>query len=206
MSGAASPRWPAGTTAGLARLRANGGEAIRKAVLAEDEAEMASVRAANDSAAIVANSGEEMAKRLAANRAEAEADTAFAARQMEAGARVLARTLAKEGPTVRRSSSRENLVNGSPVIAGQPAPAPKPPAGALSAGAMQVILAVHKVAPDGSWIDQKAIPHGLTGRAVPGYLGGLARRGLVELRADKGGKFSARATAAGVAALAEAGR
>lgn len=64
----ASRRWPAGMTPGLARLRANGGEAIRAKVLADDAAEMASVRAANDSAAIVANSGEELARILAAKR------------------------------------------------------------------------------------------------------------------------------------------
>ena len=136
--------------------------------------------AADASAAIVANSAYEMAKKLAANRyAVGETDIA--------------------------ESVQGAVANGSPVIAGQPAPAPKPATGALSVGAMQVILAVRKVAPDGSWIDQKEIPHGLTGRAVSGYLAGLARRGLIQLRADKGGKFSARATAAGVALLVEAG-
>ena len=43
----------------------------------------------------------------------------------------------------------------------------------LSAGAAQILRALFHVAGDGDWIDQKAIPHGLVGRAVSGYLGGL---------------------------------
>ena len=100
---------------------------------------------------------------------------------------------------------RRAIANGSPVIAGKPAAEPKPADG-LSAGAAQILKALLAVAADGGWIDQKAIPHGLVGRAAPGYLAGLAKRALIEVRADKGGKFSARMTEAGVAVAQEAGR
>lgn len=72
----------------------------------------------------------------------------------------------------------------------------------LSAGAAQILRALFHVAGDGGWIDQKAIPHGLVGRAVSGYLGGLCQRKLVDLRVDGGGKYSARLTSDGFAALA----
>jgi hypothetical protein len=92
--------------------------------------------------------------------------------------------------------------------------APKAPAAPakpadLSEGATVILRALFQVAADGGWIDQKAIPHGMTGKAVPAYLGGLYKRKLVDLRGDGGGKFSAKMTLAGVAVLAdlvEAGR
>jgi len=92
-------------------------------------------------------------------------------------------------------------------VAGLRAPkaAPKVAAGGISPDAEKVLLAAFKVAADG-WVDQKEIPHGLVGRAVSGFLAGLQRRGLIETRADKGGKFSARVTAAGVALAQGAGR
>jgi hypothetical protein len=58
----------------------------------------------------------------------------------------------------------------------------------------------------GVWVDQKSIPHGMTGKAVPGYLSGLQKRGLVEIRADSTTKFSVRMAMAGFALVEEAGR
>ena len=78
-----------------------------------------------------------------------------------------------------------------------PKPASAPKAAGLSAGATLILRALLDVAgAAGVWVDQKAIPHNL-GRAAAGFLSGLQKRGLAELRADKGGKFSARATLAG---------
>jgi hypothetical protein len=91
-----------------------------------------------------------------------------------------------------------------------PAPVtPKPPpasprvAAGPSDGAKAILAALMDVAGGGEWIAQKAIPHGLTGRAVVGYLGGLSKRKLVELRYDGGAKWSARITPAGAATMAE---
>ena len=202
MSGAASPRWPAGTTPGLARLRANSqAERIRQEVLADQE------RASADaSAAIVANSGAELAAILAAKRHGAYAPDQTPRENSD-------RVKAAKAP-VRRSSSREHLINDSPVIAGQPAPAPAPAALAPEARALLAAVAyappLRDLEPEakiGVWIAYQTIhqsdrPHGLNRRRVPGFMTTLHRRGFVECRAERAGKYSARVTAAGVALLA----
>jgi hypothetical protein len=169
-------------TPGLARLRADeGAEAIRAAVVADQE------RALAEASVVVT------ARKAKVERAKQ--DRATKARKVERAIAKLdppkAATAAKAA--VQRAVERA-IANGSPVIVEQPA-APK--AAGLSPGAALILRALLDVAgAAGVWVDQKAIPHNL-GRAAPGYLSGLQKRGLAELRADKGGKFSARATLAG---------
>jgi hypothetical protein len=161
----ASRRWPAGSTPGLARLRANGrAERIRQAVLADQERALADA-----GAAIAADNSAALTAALAASRDSLIADEPNEAQFAH-----------KKAP---------------------PTPEPAKPA-ALSEGATQLLRALFSVAGDG-WIDQKAIPHGLPGRTLPGYLTGLTKRGLVEARWDGGGKFSARMTGAGAALMTE---
>jgi hypothetical protein len=97
------------------------------------------------------------------------------------------------------------------------ATAPKP---AASPDALRVLVALfhspalHELADDarvGEWVDYKTInesdrPHGFAGRQVSGLIAGLQRRGLVECRMDKPGKYSTRLTAAGFELAREAGR
>jgi hypothetical protein len=226
---AEAARWPAGTTPGLARLRANGhAEKIRQKVLADQEK-----ASADAAAAIAAESAEAMAAALAAGRDaladeahalhtapvqlpispdRATADKALAemteASRMSPSAGPLSRKARVERAKQDRAVKQrrvEKAVEASriEVEAGERRAAAKTEPAGLSEGATKVLRALYAAAGDG-WIDQKAIPHGLIGRAVPGYLSGLQKRGLVELRADKGGKFSARMTAA--ALTQEAGR
>jgi hypothetical protein len=63
----------------------------------------------------------------------------------------------------------------------------------------------------GVWVDYKTInesdrPHGFAGRQVSGLIAGLQRRGLVECRMEKPGKFSTRMTLAGLGAMQEGAR
>jgi hypothetical protein len=119
---------------------------------------------------------------------------------------------AVEAPAPRRGRKKAGLR----VVE---APAAKP-AGGVSPEAALVLKALFRSpalrdtpAADraGHWVDYKTInesdaPHGLAARRVPGYMAGLQRRGLVECRMDKPGKFSAKMTSAGVALAQEAGR
>lgn len=147
-----SNRWPAGSTPGLARLRASQrAETIRQQTLADQERALADA-----GAAIAASTAAAMAEKLA--------------------------------------ESRDSLI--------EPEPSPAKPVN-LSEGAAAFMAALFKAAGDGSWIDQKQIPHGMNGRAAPGYLSGLTKRGLVEARWDGGARFSARLTVAGAALMAE---
>jgi hypothetical protein len=214
------------TTPGLARLRANGGEAIRLNVLAEDAAEMEKARKAGSAkaalqrvvqAAIDAGSpviveqpvadpyDPRQVAAWAAERAAAAADEPAAAG--EPGPALLTEML--NAPFRKEKAARKRL--GAKLDraekAAKPEAAPAKPAGGLSEGATAILRALFKAAGD-AWIDQKEIPHGMTGKAVPGYLSGLTKRGLVEARADGGNRFSARILLAGVAALGdvEAGR
>jgi len=184
-------------TPGLARLRAHpDAEAIRAAELADQDQALYGARLAPDPSRLSPEAAEALSAKAASEPA-----------QPASGAKA----------AVRRAVNRA-IANGSPVIVEQPVAAarrrgrkpaePKPAAasGGLSEGAALVLKALAKVAGDGAWIDQKAIPHGLAGRAAPGFLAGLVRHALIEVRADKGGKFSARLTAAGVALTQEAGR
>jgi hypothetical protein len=211
VSGAASPRWPAGMTPGLARLRANGGEAIRAKVLADDAAEMASVRAANASAAIVANSGAELARILAAHR-HGVAVTDIEERESSATCGTLPNRPIEARITRRPANgSHDNIISSK-----QGAAASTPAPGALAPETLALLAAVAYAPPlrdlepkakIGVWIPYKTIhesdrPHGLNRRRVPGFMTTLFRRGLVDCRAERAGKYSACVTAAGVALLA----
>ena len=133
----------------------------------------------------------------------------------DAGAAIAADNAA--AMTAALAASRDSLTTDEPLVEqrdlideamkpAKPEPAPSKPA-ALSEGAPQVLSALAAVmGAVGVWVDQKSIPHGMTGKAVPGYLSGLQKRGLVELRADSTTKFSARMTMAGFALVEEAGR
>jgi hypothetical protein len=97
---------------------------------------------------------------------------------------------------------------------------PKPAKPAASTDGLKVLVALffspalRSLADDarvGAWVDYKTInesdrPHGFVGRQVSGLIAGLQRRGLVECRMDKPGKFSTRLTAAGFELAREAGR
>jgi hypothetical protein len=98
--------------------------------------------------------------------------------------------------------------------------APKAAPGGVSPEAAKVLKALYFApafrdlpAPEriGYWVEYKSInesdaPHGLPVRRVPGFVAGLQRRGLIECRMDKPGKYSARITPAGAALAQEAGR
>ena len=110
--------------------------------------------------------------------------------------------------TAALGASRNSLIPGEPRVEQRDlideAMKPVKPAAALSEGATQLLNALFKVAGDGQWIDQRAIPHGFSnGKSVAAFLGGLYKRGLVDLRGDGGNRFSARMTAAGAALMAE---
>jgi hypothetical protein len=133
---------------------------------------------------------------LARLRAHKHADTIRAAvladqqaAVADAGAAIAANSAAATTPAL--AASRDSLI--------KPEPSPVNPrvtARGLSEGATQLLRALFKAA-GGGWIDQRKIPHGLPGRTFPGYLAGLAKRGLVEARWDGGAQFSARMTVAG---------
>ena len=193
---AASPRWPTGTTPGLARLRANKhAERIRQEVLADQDR-----ASANAAAAIVANSGEELAAILAANRHAADIAEVESANRAD-----IARIKAENAETIRRMRAP----------AGPTAPTAAQDALSTEARALLAAVAYSPALRDlepeekvGKWVAYKTIhesdrPHGLNRRRVPGFMTTLSRRGFVECRAEKkAGQYSACVTAAGVALLA----
>ena len=186
-------RWPAGSTPGLARLRANThAERIRQAVLADQEAALADA-----GAAIAADNAAAMTAALSASRDSLIADEPLVEQ------RDLIGFVGRDGEDQAKSSTDLTTLFPRPVLsAAKPEPAPAKPA--LSEGATRVLSALSAVmGAVGVWVDQKSIPHGMTGKAVPGYLSGLQKRGLVELRADSTTKFSARMTMAGFALVQE---
>jgi hypothetical protein len=79
-------------------------------------------------------------------------------------------------------------------------PAPK---GEVSLDGVTYLGALRRAVTVGEWVDQKAVAHGFEGRKASGVLAGLSRKKLIEVRADKGGKYSARLTAAGAALVQE---
>jgi hypothetical protein len=97
---------------------------------------------------------------------------------------------------------------------------PRPAKPAASTDGLKVLVALFfspalgELADDarvGEWVDYKTIiesdrPHGLAGRQVSGLIAGLQRRGLIECRMDKPGKYSTRLTAAGFELARAAGR
>jgi hypothetical protein len=162
---------------------------------------------------------------LARLRAHPDAEAIRAAEladQDKAAVRAVEATAPRRGRKAKAENEawRQGLIRDLDADKGKRAskPAAKP-AGGVSAEAAMVLKALFfspalPIVPDdkvGVWVDYKTInesdaPHGLAARRVPGYVAGLQRRGLVECRMDKPGRFSARLTAAGVALAQEAGR
>jgi hypothetical protein len=184
-------RWPSHMTPGLARLRASSNaDAIRESVLADNE---------------------KAAAEVAAERAP---ETAKAAIQ-----RVVQTAIANGSPVIEEqpATTVEQVVADNPVfrmakgrsVAAEPV---------VDAGVKLLTAIFHSPAlrdtPEdarvGVWVDYRTIkesdrPHGLNTKSVPGYMTGLSRRGLVECRMDKPGKYSARLTPAGFGALRQEG-
>ncbi len=160
---------------GLARLRASPkAEAIRESVIADNAAAVAEIAVSHPAVDC-------------APKAPAPMMLALAYPEPRQGMRTDLLTTSSKIEEVPKSRLSE---------AAKPA--------ALSAGAEQLLNALFKVAADGEWIDQRAIPHGMSnGKSVAAFLGGLYKRGLVDLRGDGGNRFSARVTAAGAALMAE---
>jgi hypothetical protein len=186
---------PAAVPPGLARLRADDdAEAIRESVLADQENSLAEAR--------VTPSIEDVATSPAGWRAPEPVPPAAPADVV---------TERRAAVIVRR---------GRKAAGSRKAANPAVSAGGVSPEAALVLKALFRSpalrdtpAADraGHWVDYQTInksdaPHDLAARRVPGYMAGLQRRGLVECRMDKPGKFSAKMTAAGVALAQEAGR
>jgi len=162
---------------GLARLRADDrAETIREAVIADQRAQM---------------------------REELVSES-----KVTIGAAVMAGYRAEHAAPVRRG--RKAKLD-APKLA-------KPAKPAASADGLKVLVALfhspalRELADDsrvGVWVDYKTInasdePHGFAGRQVSGLIAGLQRRGLVECRMEKPGKYSTRLTAAGFELAREA--
>jgi hypothetical protein len=180
-----APQAPATTTPGLARLRAHpDAEAIRDTVVADQQDALgrkARVGVAQENRAIKARKVEKAIAKLDAERIP--------------------------HPAFRKPRG---------ATPGKAAAAP----GGISPEAAKVLKALFHAqafrdlpAPEriGTWVEYGSInasdaPHGLPVRRVPGFVAGLKRRGLIECREDKPGKYSARVTPAGAALAQEAGR